>query len=279
MRKELNRIKYNYIDPSGNITILVESEITATQQSEVAKRMMDAEPECEQVGFVRKSSQRVRLRMAGGEFCGNAVMSAAALLCDDKAEGVNETRSVTVESSGVDDPIQVDITRLDDEGDLHVYRGNVDMPLPRRVTSRKLSFNGTEYELPVVEFEGIAHMICMPQLMTLTQEETEQALRSWIDSFNTECIGIMLISSVDDKSSGQGGCSDIEMSVRPLVYVPAVDTCVWERSCASGTTAIGAYYSDIRPGCDINITAHEPGGTLEVTVAQGHLYLNGSVRI
>ena len=35
MRKELNRIKYNYIDPSGNITIIVESEITATQQSEV----------------------------------------------------------------------------------------------------------------------------------------------------------------------------------------------------------------------------------------------------
>ena len=280
MKKELNRIKYNYIDPSGNITILVESEITATEQSEVAKRMMDAEPECEQVGFVRKSSQRVRLRMAGGEFCGNAVMSAAALLCDDTALNVNETRSVTVESSGADDPIQVDITRLENEDDLHIFRGKVDMPLPRRVTSKKLSFNGAEYELPVVEFEGIAHIICMPQVLLLTQEETEQALRSWIDNFNTECIGIMLISSVDDKScKEQGGCSEIEMSVRPLVYVPAVDTCVWERSCASGTTAIGAYYSDIRPGADINITAHEPGGTLAVSVTEGHLYLNGSVKI
>ncbi len=280
MKKELNRIKYNYIDPSGNITILVESEITGTEQSAVSKKLMDAEPACEQVGFVRKSSRRVRLRMAGGEFCGNAVMSAAVLLCDDTGASVGQTRSVTVESSGADDPIQVDITRLDDEDDLHVYRGKVDMPIPRRVGIKKLMIGGTQYELPVVEFEGIAHMICMPQVLSLTDEEAERALRMLLDSFNTECIGMMLISSVEDHNpEGASDELNYEMFVRPLVYVPAVDTCVWESSCASGTTAIGMYYSDLRPDSRININAYEPHGTLTVSAEDGHLYLTGIVRI
>ena len=280
MKKELNSIKYNYIDPCGNITILVESEITTTQQSAVSKKLMDAEPECEQVGFVRKGSHRIRLRMAGGEFCGNAVMSAAALLCDDSNMAVKETEMVTVESSGADDPIEVDITRTEDENGLHVFRGKVDMPLPRRIINRKLSWKGNGYDLPVVEFEGISHMICLPGVISLSDTEAEEAIRSWIGEFNTECIGIMIISSEDPQSPETNGNERaIGMTVRPLVYVPAVDTCVWESSCASGTTAIGAYYSHLEPEHDISIRAQEPGGTLTVQASDGHLYISGSVRV
>ena len=109
-----NNIKYHVMDPTGNITILVETPVAEASQPFVAAKLMELEPEVEQVGFLTlaetpepdrsgclqqkmasqpektqqsekiplaESSQNkydIALRMAGGEFCGNATMSAAA---------------------------------------------------------------------------------------------------------------------------------------------------------------------------------------------------------
>ncbi|MCR5301226.1 MAG: hypothetical protein K6E49_02170 [Lachnospiraceae bacterium] len=279
MKKEYNSLKYNYIDPSGNITILVESEIATTSQSAVSRKLMEYEPSCEQVGFIRKGKDRIRLRMAGGEFCGNAVMSAAALLCDDTGMKTGDKQRVTVDFSGTDDPAMVDITRNQDNEDRHYYTATLDMPIPRRIINKTLSWKGVDYDLPAVEFEGISHMICLPGVMDLPDEEIEAALRSWINSFNTECIGIMLIRSEDPMNAEQKEGTDISVVMRPLVYVPAVDTCVWESACASGTAAAAAYYSHRKGSKPVSLTAKEPGGVLGVSVSDGHLYLEGNVII
>ena len=79
---EDRNLKYSIFDPSGNITALVETHINNDSQPEVADEIMKAHPEVEQVGFVYFDAIRpvpTYLRMAGGEFCGNATMSAAAL--------------------------------------------------------------------------------------------------------------------------------------------------------------------------------------------------------
>ena len=76
-------IRYSIWDPSGNITALVESPIPIERQRTVASELMVRHPAVEQVGFVSLSPENdadAALRMAGGEFCGNAGMSAAALL-------------------------------------------------------------------------------------------------------------------------------------------------------------------------------------------------------
>jgi diaminopimelate epimerase len=76
-------IKYCIFDPTGNITALVETGVEEARQPEVASLIMSRHPDVEQIGFVCFSEQNgdadVSLRMAGGEFCGNATMSAAAL--------------------------------------------------------------------------------------------------------------------------------------------------------------------------------------------------------
>ncbi|MBO5502893.1 MAG: hypothetical protein J5969_00265, partial [Lachnospiraceae bacterium] len=66
------------LDPTGNITALVEGDVPVSRQLETAARIMQLRPETEQVGFVKLSGEQIQLRMAGGEFCGNASMSAAA---------------------------------------------------------------------------------------------------------------------------------------------------------------------------------------------------------
>ena len=80
--KEKSPLRYSIFDPTGNITALVESPVDESEQPAVAASIMARHTAVEQVGFVRLSDKKTApaaLRMAGGEFCANASMSAAAL--------------------------------------------------------------------------------------------------------------------------------------------------------------------------------------------------------
>ena len=64
----------------------------------------------------------------------------------------------------------------------------------------------------------------------------------------------------------------------PLVYVPAAGTLCWEKSCASGTTAVG-YYLAREQGEPVTATLRQPGGVLKIAAdPDGRLMLTGAVR-
>ena len=48
----MDRIQYCKFDPTGNITALVETAVDIAEQPEVAARIMEREPDVEQVGFI-----------------------------------------------------------------------------------------------------------------------------------------------------------------------------------------------------------------------------------
>ena len=73
------KVDYTVLDPTGNITILVTSPVEISLQPPVASKLMELVPEAEQVGFLSEAEGcDIALRMAGGEFCGNASMSESA---------------------------------------------------------------------------------------------------------------------------------------------------------------------------------------------------------
>ena len=74
-------LRYSIFDPTGTITALVETAVEPVRRQEAAAVVMRLHPEVEQVGFVRDAASDglPELNMAGGEFCGNASMCAAAL--------------------------------------------------------------------------------------------------------------------------------------------------------------------------------------------------------
>ncbi len=272
MKRTLDGIEYSYIDPTGNITILVESDVSANEYAAVAKRLMDAEKECEQVGYVKKSKTcDIGLDMAAGEFCGNATMSAAALFCDNEGLKCGEKRRVTVESSGADDPVVVDITREEDNGS---YRGCVKMPVPRGIIKRRFEHSGRKYDLPVVDMNGISHIISSSEEIGLPDEQIEDALKMWWEDIRSSCLGIILADNV----SGSGD-SSVYADVRPLVYAPDVETCFWESSCASGTTALFCFMNDSDKTVK-RLVAREAGGELAVSRSEdGAPVLEGTVRL
>ena len=73
----------NYIkaDPQGNITAIVTDPSDPEDRIQIASGIMEKDRTVEQVAFViaPENGSDISIEMAGGEFCGNAALSAAAL--------------------------------------------------------------------------------------------------------------------------------------------------------------------------------------------------------
>lgn len=268
--QNLHGIKdYYLLSPTGNITVLAEKPDCMESMAElptIAAALIGLEPSAEQVGFLSDGNEEadICLTMAGGEFCGNAALSAAAVyvwkngLCGENGECV----SVKVRVAGTDAPVNVLIGKQKDRE----YSGAVGMPSAQRVLIRTLDWNGMRYSLPSVDFQGITHMICEPDSWDLfsDKEAVEQAVKCWCGELGVDALGIMR--------------ADYEhCSLVPLVYVKSAGTLFWESSCASGTCAAGVYYAE-RHGRKAELSFDEPAGKLSVEAfPDGKVTLCGKV--
>ncbi|MCR5832195.1 MAG: hypothetical protein K6G67_08675 [Lachnospiraceae bacterium] len=275
MKRTTGSIAYDYIDPTGNITILVTTPVEESERARIASEIMKDERECEQVGYViGRNNEGIDIAMAAGEFCGNAVMSAAALYCDDRGMGSGEEKIVKVNCTGCDHTLSVYITQESN----HVYGGRVTMPIPVKISEHKFEYDNNTYTLPLAEFDGISHVIATADELPLADEDIENAARKWCTDLGADCAGIMLMQKNDENEADDAGEGVYRTVIRPVVYAPSVGTCYWESSCASGTTASFVYLAG-----KMNIkrlVAKEPGGVLEVSYDDsGSPVLEGHVRL
>lgn len=246
-------LRYVKADPTGNITALVESFSPALSRSDAASAVFAADDTIEQLGFLSGcTGADIALAMAGGEFCGNACLSAAAYHL--RRCGLGESR-VSVAISGAESPVTVEIKSLGE----NEYTGRLDMPLPIAI--------GKVRGMPLVRFPGICHAIAPA---SLSRAGAEALVMELCRELKAEAMGLMLY----DAAAG---------SLSPLVYVPGADTLCWEHSCASGTSALGAWLSAEskhsqslalrQRGGSLSISAEMEGGSLH------RLILGGKVRL
>lgn len=247
------KVEYTVADPTGNITILVEPGVPQEKQVEAASRLLKAEPLAEQVGFILPdNSCDISVRMGGGEFCGNATLSAAALFCSR----TGKEGCVRVRMSGCENILRVGVSRSSDG-----YRGTVNMPVPLSVSKVTLPADGFSTELSLVDFGGIAHLVDIND--SLRGDISRMRIREWCSLLGAEALGIMRYDPVFSY-------------LEPLVYVRDIDTLYYEHSCASGTAALGAVLA-AEKGAPASVAVSEPGGILEISAGE-ELLLTGNVR-
>ena len=246
-------VTYTMLDPTHNFTALVETAVPDSLRLQTAKAIMLKEPSCEQVGFLGTSrAATLALHMAGGEFCGNATMSAAVLYAHTHAF---ENGSLTIQT---DDTGHIPVTvKALSEGQ---YQATVAMPSPISVSTERFS-NGEQF--PVMRFQGIAHVVLQDMVL---QSQAEALAPVWCRFLKVPAIGLLFWSGETN-------------TLKPFVYVEEGNTFCWENSCASGTTALGAYLSHASP-LPFNCSIHQPGGTLSLTISPDRTYsLTGMVRV
>ena len=251
----MREIRYTLMDPTGNRTVLVETPVPEAQQPPTAAFLMRCERTAEQVGFLHSgcAGADVALRMAGGEFCANAAMSAAALWAQ-QADLPECTVRVCV--SGVAEPVAVQLAQQASGA----WRAAVDMPRPEAIRQVRFDDGRT---LPVVFLPGIAHVIVEDE----TPDSASQTrLKEMCTQLGTDAAGLMYL----DMQAG---------TLRPLVYVPAAGTLVWENACGSGTSAVGAFLAQ-KAGKPIRISLRQPGGVLGIEASpDGSLRLAGTTAL
>ena len=153
-------LHYCLFDPTGNITALVESAVEVPDQPAVANGIMCRHPEVEQVGFLSLPAFPALpyLRMAGGEFCGNASMCAAALTALRRGMKSETGSSLLLRVSGAQQPVAV---CLQEEGE-GCWAASVTMPPARSVEEQAFRFGDLQGMLPLVRMEGISHLLVEP---------------------------------------------------------------------------------------------------------------------
>ena len=239
-------------DPTGNLTALVPFPVSRDAQPVLADEIMAAS-DCEQVGFLEKptdSRALVRLQMMGGEFCGNAAMSAAAYVFFLSGFHPGEERTIPLEVSGADGLLSCRIRALS-----RGYEGTVKMPAIREV-----------FQSPAwtrVRMDGITHFIIKKPL---EDPEAEAMLRKLALEEPADAVGLL------QWANG---------FMKPLVYVRGTNSMVFETGCGSGSAAIGAAeaapdgvsVSKVRQkGGTILVTTRVSGGRIEETQITGTVF-------
>lgn len=332
-------LEYCIFDPTGNITALVETEVDIKDQPAAAARIMELESDVEQVGFISYAGNAadggvpVSLRMAGGEFCGNAAMCAAALFA---IRSGLQGGAVPVRISGASAPVMVRLERQAEDSfgaaaeiPPAIRIGTVEAAAPaaekeaaEKGQNEEVRAGGTgaaeapgagkcgatatsgagqcgaaeapgaDLTLPIVEMEGISHIIIEPDSGFFGIKEdsalAESLLRQWCGALGADCLGMMFLGEagslpecetpMEDRKADTGTAIFAESRVlTPLVYVPGADTMFWENSCASGSAAAGMYLA-ARTGAPVDVTFDEPAGRLRVESdpASGRTVLHGS---
>ena len=273
--KEIGPLRYSVFDPTGNITALVESPVEPERRRAIAASLMARLPEVEQVGFVRLGAPvsangplRASLRMAGGEFCGNASMSAAAL-CLLRSGRKKDAETVWLSVSGTDGPVEVRLEREDAVS----FRGAVRMPPARGISEIDCSCGALAGKLPFVRMEGIGHLIVGADspffALRNDGEAAGRAVRKLCAALDTECLGLLFLTK-----------EGAQYRMDPLVYVPLGNTLFWERSCASGSAA-AAMYLAAKKGEAVSLELSQPGGCLHARSdpQRGETWLCGRTRL
>lgn len=258
------KLHFAKLNPTENMTILVTDTVPRTQHSAVAEALMAyGSVGGEQVGFLEAPSlpgARMRLQMMGGEFCGNATMSLAALLAFQENLPDGGEAVYPLEVSGADEIVACRIRRSG-----NVCRGTVCMPLPEEI--REVDFPGG-VRCPVVFVPGIAHAIVREGV--LRAADAPRCIPQWCETCGTDACGVILADDALDR-------------IRPLVYVRSTGSSVWERGCGSGTAALGAWWAQQRRS-DAAIDVAQPGGTIHVEAKWdgarvSRLEISGDVRL
>ena len=216
MRSDITHIRYHTFDPAGNLTAIVSSETPTSLRPLIGRYLMN-KLEVEQVGFVERPlnpGADVKFEMMAGEFCGNGLASAGALLCETRQA---QDQLWLIESSPVESLVGVTSTRTSPREYLVQVEFEA-FPFGRCRLSD---------EMERIDLEGISHLIVFVDDASDVSFDSAPALLESQGMPDVAALGVIFAYPVDG-----------QWVIAPVVYVPAVQSLVEEHACASGSMAL-----------------------------------------
>ncbi|MBD3244923.1 MAG: GNAT family N-acetyltransferase [Candidatus Moranbacteria bacterium] len=233
------------MSPGGNPTALVLDQFDQLEKSKRKKayqKTNDAlmkelgESRVEQVGFLIPPENKealVCLRMAGGEFCGNALRSAVELMTK-KQPGQGKIEVLLVEDNKEKRKVlnyevfkdgQIEVEMLLPEDLKKVYSTAQDNE-DKSIMYEKIVLDGIEHV--IIKDETISEGILEKDEETKYREKADSILNDNGLKESSPAAGVLFVKK---NESGQ-------TIMQPFVYVREIKTFFYESACGSGTTAL-----------------------------------------
>ncbi|ARJ51998.1 diaminopimelate epimerase [Staphylococcus lutrae] len=242
-------VHFSKFNPSGNMTVLVDSQHDPSEYAPLAQQLMQtSHVGCEQVGFIERADGDVphRLVMSGQEFCGNGTLAFIHYL---KTRNLLTSSSVALNVSGLNDPVQCVVHEETNEYE-------TSLPRPIHMEARRYCIDDVVFEGLEIQYDTYQHFVCPITVWSdalATSMETFVRETQW--PAHLTAIGIMLYDVLHAR-------------LYPLIYIPQVDSVIWEQSCGSGTGSVGVYEA-YRQGVEqVEKEIVQPGGVLSVGVTR-----------
>ncbi len=208
--------------PGGNSTALLpENNLSAEKQaSNAATITTPLHLHVAHVGYVKFTTRK--LRLAGDEFYLNATRSFGALLAYLEPEEIADTTHMQVHVSGYPAPVELTVSGASPVWDITAH-----LPLHKLPPIRE-----PEPGCVIVSLPGISHILLDEALhpfplpsSVLSLHHTASRLRKRWD-VSGDAVGCIWWHAQEDS-----------FCIRPLIWVRALDTCVLESACGSGSLA------------------------------------------
>ncbi|MET3544912.1 diaminopimelate epimerase [Paenibacillus favisporus] len=247
MRREIDFVKFS---PTQNMTILVQTRHPVKEYALIGSKIMSYDSvHAEQVGFIEPPNHdlaHAALRMAGGEFCGNACMALAAHIATEEDVQPHKLLRVLLEVSGTDELV---VCEVKNNGDAYVCQ--VIMPLPKQIERKTIPYADSALDLAIIRYQDFIHIVMEVEQYDEPTRITAQTIAQVIGvAVGSNLTGILLYKPVTHE-------------LRTLIYVPKLDSLVWERGCGSGTASLGAYLA-WKNKTSIESAILQPGGIIDV---------------
>ncbi len=208
-------VEYSIYVPAGNDTAFVYGlNYTPQQKKLINDAIMAKHSNVEQVGFVDPNRKLFELQMAGGEFCGNATRSAAAIYLNGKEGNLQMTVNVK-------DTINAGVDKNGKAWcEIPLYHG-------ADVITEK------EPGIFIVKMNGMVTVVIQENVAKKYLENKENLKATGMDFIHqynleySEAVGIMFC----EREKGL-------LKINPIVWVKSINTLFYETACGSGTTAV-----------------------------------------
>ncbi len=248
------------VSPSGNTTILLEGLHLSTEQMLAisAKALCPKHLGGEQVCFVQV--QEGILRMAGGEFCGNATRSLALIMATQN--GCLEPGCAWqghIDTSGFDQPLYVTVKMPEVDNIRHGHDVSLHIPITTPPLMRELAKG-----IVLVSLPGISHLLIDAELYPFSEkhwQENAQELRTKFALEHIPAVGCLWWRSIKNTQSQHLLCT---LHMHPVVMVQNPYTLYYENSCGSGTLALGLWLQKLSGREEFYV--HQPGGYLSLSL-------------
>lgn len=200
----------------------------------------------EQGGFLEPSERGnavLRLQMAGGEFCGNAARSAAALIAEDflnrrRFAAIADYSLARQQDAAIHFPLEVsgtsktlEVSCLQEGRNWRVKTEMPVLPSFENISRHLIEIGGNQLEVQAVRMDGITHMLISEASLPFVDDKARyesilHGLGSKLGLLGEPALGCIWYS----EDSGQ-------LRIKPVVWVKAIDSYFFESACGSGTMA------------------------------------------